>query len=90
MGFQEGWRREDGDIISWGQEAELGGAWDTRERGTKGNSREILYLLAGWSGGQGDGEFSLNGMSLRCLWDALVGNLSGRNMEKKSGLETQL
>lgn len=39
MGFQEGWRREDVDVTSWGQEPGLGAA--------KANSREVLGLLVG-------------------------------------------
>lgn len=52
------------------------------ERDAKGNSREILCLLGGWSRGQGKDEFWLDSMSLRGPWDMLVENLSSRNMEK--------
>lgn len=79
MGFQEGWGREDGDATSWGQEEELRGAWDTKEREVPKAIPERLCPLVGWSGGHGKNGFWLDGMSLSGLQD--MQNLSGRNME---------
>lgn len=77
MGFQEGWRREDGDVTTWGLETGLGATWDTREKEVPKAILERFWAC--WWGGAGDK------IQVRQLeFEVTAGHPGG---EEKSGLE---
>lgn len=71
LGFQGGWRRQDGDVTS-------GATWEIREM----EEPRPFQRGPGHAGGVGkSNEFRLDSEP-RCLWDSLMENLTAETCEK--------